>query len=215
MARIKVDDDDDVFIVRALRHRPSSGHHLPTEEGDEHGDDLTILDRARSREDHDDELMSSEFGSLMSSSAGTETDPSPSRKGLVAKLTSVRRQKQRDRPESSQSSVVLADDGHKNLRRLKDSIDAVVDKIATRASIDRGPESDSDGRARPEGRGVKKLLRRAKRNSNRSLKDDDDDDAEREPSVAQADSLQINRALSPDFGRSESSLLTYDSDPDS
>ena len=147
----------------------------------------------------------------MSSSAGTETDPSPSRKGLVAKLTSARRQKQRDRPESSQNSVILLDDGHKNLRRLKESIDAAVDKITIRASIDQAPESDSDGRARPEGRGVKNLLRRAKRNSRPSPKDA----VERGRSVAQAESPQTSRAVSPDFGRSESSLLTYDSDPDS
>ncbi len=156
----------------------------------------------------------------MSSTASPEVDSSPSRKSLTSKLTKARRKKQREPPESSQSSLAQHDESNNNLQRMKNSIDLAVEKIKTRTSGEINRESDHEGKPKPEKHGVKDLLRRTKRKSRRrSQAGQGEDERGRTPDSKSVnlerpfDSPHTSRSTSTKgWGRSQSSLLTYDSE---
>lgn len=162
----------------------------------------------------------------MASNGGTEPEPSPSRKGLASTFTKSRRKKQKDQSQSPRSSLVIADEGNKNLKRLKDSLDAAVEKIKTRSSGEQGRDSDSDGKSKGDGRGIQDLLRRAKKKTKRALDREPETEpedgergrspAKRERTEGALDSPKSSQSVSTqDMDRSESSLLTYDSETES
>lgn len=173
----------------------------------------------------------------MSSTAGTETDPSPTRTGLVKAFgrKSRRNKKQDASLNSSQHSTMSLDGSNENKNhphggKLRSSIDAAIEKIKTGT----GPESEerrkSDSRALP---GLQGLLRRTKRRSRRASSAVKAEEVERGRSVAQRGTLEDDPTESPststtrpigDGGSSsnqkeesdqESSLITDDSETES
>ena len=162
----------------------------------------------------------------MSSTLGAEPETSPSRTGFASTLGRSRRKKQHEGLESSRSSMMVQDDtGGKGLKRLKDSIDAAVDKMKPRSSAESRRDSDSESKQK-DGSGLQDLLRRAKRKAKRNQahgEDQDEEMAERGRRVAERGTLDGSLEPSPSspslegmgLARSESSLLTFESESES
>ncbi|KAI9882933.1 MAG: hypothetical protein M1823_005319 [Watsoniomyces obsoletus] len=157
----------------------------------------------------------------MSSTASPEVDSSPSRNSLASKLTKARRKKQqREPPESSQNSLALHDESNSNLRRMKNSIELAVEKIKPRSSGENPRESDNEGKPKAETHGLQNLLRRTKRKSRRRSQTGQGEaergrtfDSKSVDQEGRPDSPHTSRSASTkDWGRSQSSLLTYDSE---
>lgn len=171
----------------------------------------------------------------MSSTAGTENDPSPNRTGLVKALgrKSRRNKKQQDVSlNSSQNSTISIDDdkendSHPHRSKLRDSIDAAIEKIKT------GNRAESEERRKSEPKalqGLKGLLRSTKKRSRRASLAVEAEEVERGRSVAKRGTLEdpIESSNTSGAGGSsgnlkeagqsdqeESSLITDDSETES
>ena len=158
--------------------------------------------------------------------AGTETEPSPTRIGLVKSLTRPRRKKHEPPTGSSRNSWASneggAGEGH---GRLRSSIEAAVEKIKGGATSERRRASKVDEKSSgaPHGRLLGRTKRKIKQlaEARAATGPPDSDEGERGRSVGKRSMLEdspdrsLGEGSGREAGQSDGSLMTDGSEMES